>query len=151
MAGHITFSWGDYSREPSSTTIHTATVDDTNIDAISTAAVTLGTAFDNVSLCTLQKRQLTAWSVVVARTYPTDKAAQRELKWLVSFRDDVTGLPGSFTIPGAMTSLLTGPTDEIDLTAGGWPGFVTAVEANVKSNTGNAVTVTSVKLQGRRN
>lgn len=149
MAGSITYSWMDYSKEGSTTTIHVATVDDTNIDSISTAAVTLGTAFDNISLCELQKRKLTAWDVVLSSALPASTAAQREIKWLISFRDNVTGLPGSFTVPGANTALLTSNSDEIDMTEAGWPGLVTAIQANVRSNAGNAVTVTGIRLQGR--
>lgn len=149
MPGFATFSWLMYDPdEPSTTTINTPTLDDTNIDSVSTGMVTLGTALDNISMGVLGSRKLTAWDVFITATPPASEQAQREIKWEVTFRDDVTGRPGKFTVPGANTALLTSRSDTIDLTAGGWPGVVTAIEANVVSNIGNPVTVEKIKLTG---
>jgi hypothetical protein len=149
MPGSATFSWLMYDPdEPATTTIHTPTLDDTNINTVSTGMVTLGTAMDNISLGTLGRRKLTAWNAFISSTNPASEAAQREIKWEVTYRDDVTGLPGSFTVPGANTALLTSRSDLIDLTVAGWPGFVTAVEANAVSNIGNPISVVQIKLTG---
>lgn len=149
MPGYATFSWLMYDPdEPSTTTINTPTATAANIDDIATGLVTLGTAMDNISLGTLARRKLTAFDAFLSNTYPTSEAAQREIKWEVSYRDDVTGRPGQFTVPGANTALLTSRSDIIDLTAAGWPGFVSAVEANVVSNIGNPITVEQIRLTG---
>lgn len=149
MPGYATFSWLMYDPdEPSTTTINTPTATAANIDDIATGLVTLGTALDNISLGTLGRRKLTAFDAFLSATPPASEAAQREIKWEVSYRDDVTGRPGSFTVPGANTALLTSRSDIIDLTADAWPGVVAAIEANVVSNIGNPVTVEQIKLTG---
>jgi len=99
-----------------------------------------------------------------------DAQAAREGKWLVTMRDtteymdsgNLINNPGygklfSFEIPTADRSLLTGNSDQPDLTVAPWPDFVTAMEANVRSPTnrsaGAGVTptqeVVSVEYVGR--
>jgi hypothetical protein len=77
----------------------------------------------------------------------TDQDAQREAKWLVTYRDTLqfldaptnvvanTGYGKVFNveIPCANLNLLTGNVDSIDLTAGVGLAFKTAFEANARS------------------
>jgi len=76
--------------------------------------------------------------------------AQRETKWLVRATDTVTGKRVTFTIPCADLAQLTAGTDFMD-TGTGTPGetLVTSIEANVKSEFGNAITVNSIEHVGR--
>ena len=93
----------------------------------------------------------------------TEQWAQRESKWLVTYRDVTQFLDVSNTInnvgfgnvyqveiPTAKLSLLPANTDLIDLTVAPWPDFVTAFEAVQNSPTGgNEVEVVSVRHVGR--
>lgn len=91
---------------------------------------------------------LTAIDTPAAKVTATDPAAQRENKWLVSYTDNVTGLPGSYTIPCYDPDQLA--TDGENLAAGAnRTALIDATEAFVKSNAGNAVTVTSIKFRAR--
>jgi len=118
--------------------------------------------------------------VSVNKTFPenpavvTDKTAQRESKWLITYRDTVQFLdennlianPGYlkvFTteIPAAKLSLLSNNSDELNLSDGGVvQAFVASFEANARSpyNHSNVLTtppatwlkVLSIKHVGRR-
>lgn len=94
----------------------------------------------------------------------TDQDAQRETKWLVTYRDitqflDVAntinnvGFGNLYTveIPTADLSLLSGNQDQLDLTAPTVAPFVTAFEAIQNSPTGgNETNIVSIKHVGRR-
>lgn len=80
---------------------------------------------------------------------PTDSAAQRENKWLVSCREVSGGLNAvTFTIPCADLDQLDA--DGINMAAGAnRTALVSAVEDFVKSNDGTAVVVESIKFRAR--
>lgn len=84
----------------------------------------------------------------VARTPSANAAAQRENKWLVSFVDAVTGLGGSFTIP-CYDSALLGLDGEEMVAGAERTALISATEAFVLSNAGNAVTVTGIRFTAR--
>lgn len=82
--------------------------------------------------------------------YATDKAAQRENKWLTTMEDNTTHRVETFTLPCADTSLLPDNHSElIDLTANEGLAWKTAVEAVYRTIAGNTATMVSVKFVGR--
>lgn len=86
-----------------------------------------------------------------AETLPTGATAVRELALLVTYQDDTTSKKYHIAIPGPDTSKLVAGTDNIDPADADWQAFVTAFEAGVLSEAGNAVSVLSGKLVGRNN
>lgn len=77
-------------------------------------------------------------------TVPTDPLVQRGIKWTVVSRDSVTGVPVINHIPTANISLLTPPSEDLDLSAGVGAAFKTALEALCKSPAGNALVLERV-------
>lgn len=77
------------------------------------------------------------------------ESAKRQLRWLVPFTDDVTGLAGSFTIPAANPALTAIGTDLMDTAEAAYTSLKNNVEATVRSNAGNAVTMGVPRLVGR--
>lgn len=130
----------------SSAGFHTVDLDNTNIVAQLGLFSDLRDAIADVVV-----GNAGAWEVVAAdggagKVPSTDPQAQREIKWLVSFTDNVTGLPGSFTIPTADLAQLA--TDGENMAAGAnRTALEAAIEAYVRSNAGNAVTVTSIRFR----
>lgn len=83
-------------------------------------------------------------------TPPANAFAQREMKWLVTYVDNVTSQAYRLEIPTADLDELTLNTDLLDLTAAGaGDTFKAAFEAIVNSPDGNAVTMISAKFVGR--
>lgn len=80
---------------------------------------------------------------------PTDAAAQRENKWLVSCRETAGGLNVvTFTIPCADLDQLAA--DGVNMATGAnRTALVSAVEDLVLSNDGTAVVVESIKFRAR--
>lgn len=82
---------------------------------------------------------------------PTSPYANRETKMLVSYEDTTNFKRYVLTVPMpdlANMAILAG-TDLFDMTDSPLSGFITAFEANAKSQDGNAVNVLSCKLVGR--
>lgn len=75
---------------------------------------------------------------------PTNPYAQRGIKWLVRCRD-TNGNSVTFHIPGAnlgLAGILVG--ENMDLTSTEGAALVNAIEAYVKSNDGEAITVSEI-------
>lgn len=135
----------DYSNEKSTAGVYVA-------DAITDPhAVLLSDAIEGMSIGTkgdtalLNRRVIDAGSV----TPPTDHFAQRELKWLCKYTDNVNGKQYSFTIPCADADLTVGNTDMADLSAGAGLALKTNFDLYGISELGNACTLNSVQLIGR--
>lgn len=133
----------------SSTTVHTADLNAGNITAQLALAADFQAAIEAISTGTPGTVEIVATTDEVAKTPSMEPVAQRENKWLISFVDDVTGLGGSFTVPCYTPSLLGGDGETMDTGAAEYTALVEATEAYVKSNTGNPVTVTSVRFSAR--
>lgn len=149
MAGRFNIGFVDYSKEPSNVGVHVAAYTAATFDAQQTALDSLKAAINAVSL--LNERSDTRIVNVIKSplVYPADPDAQREKKWLVRATDNVTGKSVQFEIPGADLSLLTAQSDSMDITAGAGLTLKNEVEASVKSDIGNAVTVSDVIYVGR--
>lgn len=132
----------------SAVTVHSADLTAGNIVAQAGLRDTFIGAVSDVSLGVLGSMEWTAETSEVARTPSSDPAAQRENKWLVAFVDNVTGLGGRFTIPCYNSALLA--IDGSEMEAGGLrTALISATEAFVQSNAGNAVTVVGIRFTAR--
>ncbi len=135
----------DYSDEKSTAGVYVG-------DAITDPhAVLVSDAIEGMSIGTkgdtalLNRRVIDAGSI----TPPTDKWAQREIKFLCKYSDNSNGKEYSFTIPCADADLVVGNTDMVDLSAGAGLALKTNFDLYAVSELGNAVTLNSVKLIGR--
>lgn len=135
----------DYSNEKSTVKIRV-------LDAIGDAALTaIFDAVDGVTIGNPGQSTLNTSAEKDAGTGvpPANQFAQRELKWLAKYQDNVNNRTYRFEIPCADASLLTANVDRLDLTSGPGAALKSAIDANAKSQDGNAVTLVSVELVGR--
>lgn len=133
----------------SSVEVHSAPLSAANFVAQETLRAAFEAAIDAVSLGNGGSEAFIATEVEVARNPSANPIAQRENKWLVSFVDDVTGLPGSFTIPCYDPALLAADGSSMDTSSAEYTDLVSAVQGFVRSNAGNTVTVTSIRFRAR--
>lgn len=120
-----------------------------NFDAQEALRAAFETAVDAVTLGTGGSERFLATETTVAKTPSANPLAQRENKWLISMVESGSGNPVTFTIPAADLSLLAADGENMDATAPEYAALVSAVEAFVRSNDGNTVTVTSIKFRSR--
>jgi hypothetical protein len=148
--GYSSFSQLDYDSEKTTFGIHHVALTAGNYAATETlldslrdaaAAITIGT------LCQTQYGNVDLLSITPASA----EAAQRELKWLVSYHDTTSLVRYSVEIGCADTDQLD-PNDRAHAEigdAGLVDAFITAFEAVAKSPTGGAVVVDEITLVGR--
>jgi len=107
-------------------------------------ADSLVAAIEDVTKMVLSKDSRIAIETGFNPVLPTDSYAQRGIKFLVRARD-TNGNAVTFHIPGAkldLAGLMVG--ENMDLTSVEGAALVNAIEAYVKSNDGEAVTVTEI-------
>lgn len=150
MASSTNFRITDFSNENSSFRVAGAAISSANYDAQQTAVIALSDAIEAIIIGQLAERRFTSSVAQPNTVAPTNAFAQRELKWLVTYSDDVTGDLQQAEIATPDLDQLVAGSDVMD-TGTGTPGedFVTAFEAFVKSAAGNAVSVISIRLVGR--
>jgi len=149
MASRSIFTIEDYSAEKSSFAVAGVAASSANYDAQQTLLIALADAVEDLIIGALRKREYVA-SVAFPNTGDVTNAfAQRELKWLITYSDDVTGKLQQCEIAAPDLSLLVAGSDLLDLAGTEGAAFVTAFEAFVKSDAGNAVTVQSGRVVGR--
>jgi hypothetical protein len=163
MTNSASFIIGEYDpKELSSMGINPGPVTSVNYDAKRDALDDLKAVWGNLSLGVVRKINLTI-STTESTAEVTDKNAQRERKWLVTYRDNTEFLDVGDTIenpgfgklfqtevPCAKLSLLDQKSDELDLAATGVPAWIAAFEAVQNSPTGgNEIEVISIKHVGR--
>lgn len=135
----------DYTSERSTASLYVA-------DAIGDAAITaIVGAVDGVVVGGRQDAVLVVETTKDAGTAgpAASSYAQRENKWLVRAVDTVNARNVQIEIPCADLSLLTGGQDFLDLGGTAAAALVAAIEANVLSQDGNAVSVSSIQFVGR--
>lgn len=153
MASKLTLTYRDYSEpEETGTAQFTGTtLTAANFDAQATLMNALRAATANITLGSLKKEARTAVETLSPGALPASAFAQRETKWLVRYRDDVTGEPFRLEIPCADLDLLDpAQKDKADLTGVEMAAFVVAFEAFQLSPNGNAVTLIEVRHVGRK-
>lgn len=151
MAGsRLNLTFLDHSGESSRSFFQGASIGAANFDAQIALQDALETAVNAITLCTIHKRTRVASEVRLSATLP-DAGANRESKWLVVYRDNVTLEPYRLEIPGADPALLQDNSDYMDLESVAGAAFKTAFEDYVKQGevVDNAVTIEYVKMVGR--
>jgi len=143
-------TYKDYSKEPSTMKYNIGPITALTIAGFLTQNDAFLDAVQALSLGALVHTTVVMDSTKYTGVPPTDLNAQRERKWRVDFEDVVNLSAGQFEIPVALVDgqLITG-TDQADLTTAEWAALVTAAEALVKSNDGNAINILGATLVGR--
>lgn len=150
--GYANRSYYDYDGEVGTLRVYVPVFDAAGYAANSAAITTLWSAIDAITLGGLWKHEMGNRFTDPNPVTPADPTAQRELKWLVQYHDSTTGKKYSTELPCADPAQLD-PNDRAHAEigdAGVVDAFVTAFEAIVKSEAGNAVVVDEITLVGRR-
>jgi hypothetical protein len=148
MASKMTLTTRDFSQETSTTSYEGVDLTAGNFAAQNTLMTNLADAQQDIQIghvfqdARLASVQLIAG--VVGSPY-----AQREMKWLASFEDNVTGLKHSLEIPAPALSFLNGQTDLIDTGGTEYLAYKAAFEAFYRVAGVNAVTLIGMRLVGR--
>lgn len=140
----LNLTLADRDDEKSTISVHGTALTAVNFDAQNGLADDLVTAILDVSQMVKVKDSRIAVDTGFAYTPPTDPFAQRGIKWLVRMQDP-NGNKVTFHIPGAnlgLAGILDG--EKMDLTSTEGAALVDAIEAYVKSNDGEAVTVVEI-------
>lgn len=148
---NATVTYMDHSGEQSRAGFFVEQLDASNFSSVQTDIDTIILAIDLLSNGSKAQDTWTADKRLYPFTLPNDPTAQREIKALVTYADDVTGNRYQLTIPVFNYDGVQQGTDVIDLSAGGWPGFINAFEGGGRSPAGNSVTVLGAVLVGRNN
>lgn len=147
-------SFLDFSGEKSSVSFNVVTPSGATYDWDAFAVIIDGIidAIEAVSLCTRGPENVRVELAAGSVTLPTDEEAQRELGLRVFYHDTTTNKKYHVTIPGPDLSLMaTAGFDLVDWTGTEMAALETALEANVKSPTGGAISVDKGAIVGRRN
>lgn len=148
-----TFRIRDFSDEYStcSFVVEDVAGDGSNWAALLTAIGSLQTALAAATAGHIAELTITASKELVNDTRPASPWAQREIKWLMRYHDDVTYKKYTKTLPCAALELMSdGGDDEVDIVGiTAWATLVTWFEANMLSQDGNAITVDGVSVVGR--
>lgn len=152
--GLASWTYRDKSRENSGVQllIPDVSAGGADFDAVIAAVTALGAAIDTITLCVQAKENYFQEVDAPSAAIPTEDDAQREFGLRVFYTDDVNAKQFHFTVPGpdfAQIDTVAG-TDLVDLSAGGLPALITAVDGNVLSPYGNAVTLRRAAVIGRR-
>jgi len=145
--GKIFRSYVDYSNERSAVRVNVPLYTVDNIVAQNTLVNNLWIATDGISICESDGygwgNRYPLVQIPVASAF-----AQRETKWLVTYRDTTTGKRYRLEVPGADLDLSSdGKTLPID--AGAGLAWVTAFEALALTEDENAVEVIEIYHVGR--
>lgn len=158
MSLPIRVGWLDHSNERTTTQIHFEEIEsDGSNYADLFAPVTGKYALMKAGLVLISKLNHTKTTAPIqvdqsVESIPADATAQREMAIRWMYVDDVTGKKYRFDTPAPVDALIQSGTDVIDLVANvAAAAFVALFEANCVSPEGNAVTMYSARLVGRRN
>lgn len=137
MADSLNMKFMDHSDENSGVRILADTIDDgADYTAILGARTAMLAAVQALSLGAIQRSYFTVGNVEVNAARPTNPYAQRELKWLVSFRNPATGWSPRLTIPmanliGGSGNLVQAGNDFADLTQPEWVTFIAQINGGL--------------------
>jgi hypothetical protein len=152
MTSEVTLTYTDYSREKSPAKFTGPTPVQAGFDTWLGLIAALTGAVQAITLGELHKEVYSSFVDVVSNDAPTDANAQRERKWLVTYRANTSEKLFRMEIPTAkVVGNLLPASDEADLTATDMAAFVGAFEAFQRSpdNGTEAVTVVSIRNVGR--
>lgn len=152
MAGsRLSLTLLDHGGEQSNVSFQGASIGAANFDAQVALHEALVLAVQDITTMNVTKRMNIASEAILTSSRPADPYAQREIKWLVRYHDNVTGDRLTVTIPGADLSLLDVNTERMDPANAAYTAFVTAFQDYVKAGevVDNAVVVDEIIFVGR--
>lgn len=149
MASLLKLSFVDHDDEKSNVAFNMPDVNAGNFTAQDTAMDTVRNAVEGVLITNLAKEERVFEVVDTGAGLPANGFAQRETKWLVSYQDDVTGKKSTRELPGADLALLVSNEQVMEIASGAGQTLVTALEAEIISDEGNAITVLKITHVGR--
>ena len=152
MAGQVSLTFQDYSTEKSNMRITTITPNAASYDGWNTDIAALKTALAAITLGELNTETRSALVDLVSSDAPTNALAQREVKWLVSYKGNTSEKVFRTEIPTAdIVGHLLPASDLADLEETDMAAFVSAFEDIARSpdNGTEACTVISIRLVGR--
>jgi len=153
-----TITYGDVTEETSTMEVYTGAITAVSIGGFLTNFGALQTATDAITLGERRKQSWIGDETYVSNDWPTDKAAQRESKLLVTYRDTVTEEEFQMTIPTVdfdVLNFVPGGGDAVQFQAPGANAaivsWVTAFEdiARTPRSDANAVEVVAMRYVGR--
>lgn len=150
--------YGDVTEETSAVEIYNGAITAVSIGGFLTQFGTFQTATDAITLGTRRQQAWIGDLTIVSNAWPTDKAAQRESKLLVDYRDTVTEEVFQLTIPTIdfdVLNFVPGGGDAVLFAGAGASAaiiaWVTAFEAMARTprSDANAVEVVAMRYVGR--
>lgn len=152
MASEYTLTYTDYSGEKSPVKITGATPVQAGFDTWNSLMAAIKSALANITLGELYRESSASYVNIVSNDTASSALAQRELKWLVTYRGNTSEKLFRCELPcaDALAHLLPA-SDLADLSETDMAAFVTAFEAFARSpdNGTESVTVMSIRLVGR--
>lgn len=146
--GVVRFSYADYDNQKRQFSFPTTVVTAANHDAQKTLHDALKAALASVTLGNINFEEFVGdRESIRPLVLPVVAASQVNVQWVVTYVDDVDGTIANVRIPTADItddSLFAAASNLWDPTDAAWIAFVTAFEAYVLSEAGNAVTVSLV-------
>lgn len=160
MPSSLSFTMLDYNGETSLVNLNMRPVTALNFPTFLSDTGALRTAIDNITLGTVQSEKGVAFNTPISSIPPTDKTAQVELKWLVTYVDTTPEYAVGVPNPGfgkkfqneiatANPALIVNQTEFMDLTVNPGLAFKNAFEAAVVSPYQGQPQVLSIQLVGR--
>lgn len=154
MAGKLVITYADYGGEKSSFQIPLLDYNAGNFDANEALVTNLANAIAGLTIGLEVKQVRSHSSTGTGSGQSSDLNAHRELKWLITFRDDVTLKEYQREIPCpdlTANTLIQDIAGNANLGNAEWSSFITAFEAAAVSEDGNAVTFVGARYVGRNN
>lgn len=152
MASEYTLTYLDYSREKSAAKFVGPSPVQAGFDTWVLQMTAIKDAIADITGGELHKEVQANLVDIVSNDAPVDAEAQREKKWLVTYRANTSEKLFRMEIPCALpTGQLLPASDEADLTTTEMAAFVSAFETFVRSpdNGTENVTVVSIRFVGR--
>lgn len=152
MTAQVAFKIIDHSGEYSTVRFNIPAIDETNFVAMQAQAISLQTAVVALTAGNVASRTVTAYSVPVNDSFPSNEFAQRETGLRLFYKDTVNAKKFHVTIPAPDLSLVAQEgTDEVDMSLSVVAGVTAAMEVFMVSPYGNPVSFYRGVIVGRRN
>lgn len=159
MAHLSSFTLLDYSNEKSNVRLYNGAITSVNIAAFLTEFGQMRDAIDLITSGTIHKEAWIGDETLLSNTLPTNPFSQRELKWLVQYRDTTSNNLYTITLPTADPSGVDGGgdprlvpgTDLANTANADIAAFITRFNSFARSPEADdhLVAVTEIRLVGR--
>lgn len=148
----VTQGYVDHSREFSASRFYVAQSTGDDLAGSIADAGAVKTAVAVVTLCNFTNQSASLLFDSDVPTIPASQYAQREVALWVQYVDETTMKYETLQIPGPdLTLLAQANTDEVDISANVTAlALIAVLEANLVSEAGNAISVTRMRIIGRR-